>query len=519
MADRVNGFKVSCLGGLDTNRDLLVQGQQYPGSATQLVNYEPALTGGYRRVSGYTNSYGTVPGTASVLGVAVVENLNNNIFACRKPTTGTDYFYRWNTSTSAWVAITTPGTVTMTGVKKVRFADYNWGTQKVVMVDGINPAAIYNGTTYTQLTGPNSPPAPKYVDAFHNHLFFAGCPTEPYNLYFASPYTDGDFNPANGAGVLNVGFEIVQLKQFRDILYIFGKNDIKQLKGVSVADFVLSEVTTNLGCIVPDSVVELGGSLIFLSADGFRPIAGTANNDDVELQILSKRIQFTVNLIIKDIITESIDPETISAVVIRNKSQFRFFNPRDTSFGLLGGLREGAQGGFALEYSQLAGFDATCAASNFIGPEEIVIHGDVDGKVHRQELGTSFAGQPILSVYQTPYYYFDDPTVRKNFYSITTFLRNEGPAQIALSVSYDFDDTVGVYNPANYELTTAGAAAYYNEAIYDAAALYDGNPSPVRRTPFAGSGFSVAFKYVTNDLNASHTIQGLVLNFAMNDRR
>ena len=148
MADRISAFKVSSLGGLDTNRDVLAQGEIYPGSATQLINYEPALTGGYRRISGYSNDYGTVPGTASVLGVAVVENLNNNIFACRKPSTGTNYFYRWNTATSAWVAITTPGTVTMTGVKKVRFAEYNWGVQKVALVDGINPAAIYDGTTF-----------------------------------------------------------------------------------------------------------------------------------------------------------------------------------------------------------------------------------------------------------------------------------------------------------------------------------------------------------------------------------
>lgn len=518
MADRISSYRVSCVGGLDTNRDVLVQGEQYPGSATQLINYEPSLTGGYRRISGYTNSYGTVPGTGSVLGVAVIQNLKDNIFACRKPSAGTDYFYYWNKATSNWVAITTPGTVTMTGVKKVRFSDYNWGGQKVVLADGINPAAFYDGTTYTQITGAGAPPTPKYVDVFQNHLFFAGCPSEPYNLYFAAPYTDSDFTPANGGGVINVGFEIVQIKQFRDFLYIFGKNEIKQLSGTNIANFVLGGVTTNLGCVVPDSVVELGGSLIFLSADGFRPIAGTANNNDVELQLLSKRIQFTINLIIRDIITEAIDPETITSVVVRNKSQFRFFSPRDTSFGVLGGLRESNQG-FALEYSQLSGIAATCAASNFVGPEEFVIHGDTTGKVHRQELGTSFAGTSILSVYQTPYYYFEDPTARKNFYSVTTFLRNEGPAQIALSISYDFDDTVGVYNPANYELTTEGAAAYYNEAIYDAAAIYDGNPSPVRRTTFSGSGFSIAIKYVTNDTNASHTIQGLVLNFAMNDKR
>jgi hypothetical protein len=29
----------------------------------------------------------------------------------------------------------------------------------------------------------------------------------------------------------------------------------------------------------------------------------------------------------------------------------------------------------------------------------------------------------------------------------------------------------------------------------------------------------VAFKYVTNDTNASHTVQGIVLNYSVNDRR
>jgi hypothetical protein len=87
------------------------------------------------------------------------------------------------------------------------------------------------------------------------------------------------------------------------------------------------------------------------------------------------------------------------------------------------------------------------------------------------------------------------------------------------SVSYDFEDSINVYNPANFNINTTGSASYYNEAIYDSTAIYDGNPSPVVKTPFTGSGFSVAFKYVTNDQNASHTIQGLVLNYSMNDRR
>lgn len=518
MADRISGYIVNCIGGLDTNKDVLSQGRDTPGSATQLINYEPSTTGGYRRISGYANSYGTLAGTGAVLGVAVAEGINNSIFACRRPSSGTNYFYRWNTATSAWVAVTTPGTVTMVGVKKVRMFRYNWVSSKLFLTDGINPAATYDGTTYTQITHSLAPSAPKYASSFKNHMFLAGDASEPFNLYFSAPLAETDFNPANGAGVINVGFEIVQIKPFRDTLYIFGKNAIKALQGTNIADFVVSEVTSNLGCVASDSVVELGGSLLFLGPDGFRPVAGTNKIGDVELETISKQIQFTINAILQELVAESLDPDLVSSVVIRKKSQFRFFIPTEGTFGLIGGLRQ-REGGIGFEYSQLFGIAATCAASGYVGIDEIVIHGDATGKVHRQETGSSFNGSEILSIYQTPYYYFEDPTVRKNFYNITTLLRSEGVASIALSVSYDFDDTQGVFSPANYSLTTTGAAAYYNEAIYDAAAIFSGNPSPVEKTNIEGSGFSIAFKYVTNDTNASHTIQGLVLNYSMNDRR
>jgi hypothetical protein len=519
MADRINAYKVTCVGGLNTHKDVLSQGELEPGSAYQMINYEPSITGGYRRISGYTNSYGTVPGTGNVLGVAVIDKLNDGIFACRAPTgASTAYFYRWNDTTDVWNTVSTPITVTMTGVVKVRFTPFNWGAPRVALTDGINPAAIYNGTTYTQITDANAPNSPKYAATFKNHLFLAGDPSDAHNLYISAPLAESDFNPANGAGVINVGFDIVQIKQFRDTLFIFGKNAIKSLTGSNIADFVLNEVTSNLGCIVPDSVIEIGGSLLFLGPDGFRPVAGTAKIGDVELETVSKKIQATINAIYNEYQSVGANVESLSSVVLRKKSQFRFFIPNAGSFGIIGGLRETANG-IGFEYGQLFGVYATCAASSYLGNDEVVIHGDSAGKVQKQESGTSFGGDPILSVYQTPYYYFEDPTVRKNFYRITTFLRSEGTINIALSVSYDFDDTVGVFNPANYTLTNEGSAAYYNEALYDAAAIYDGNPSPVLKTNISGSGFSVAYKYVTNDTNASHTIQGLVVNYAFNDRR
>jgi hypothetical protein len=512
MPDDLGSFKVFCSGGLNTSRDVLSQGEISPGSAISMINYEPAVAGGYRKISGYSNDYGTVPGTADVLGVCVVNGINNGILACRKPSSGNNYLHYWNTSTSAWVAVTTSGSPTMTGVTKVRFSKYNWSGPAVLLTDGINPAAVYNGTTYTQVTHASAPNSPKYSSVFKNHIFLAGDSSDPFNLYFSAPYSATDFSPANGAGVINVGFPIVQIKPFRDALYIFGSNNIRKLVGNNIADFVVENVTDDLGCMATDSVIEIGGDLLFLSQDGIRPVSGTDKIGDVNLETVSKDIQS----VFTDIVF-NVDLDGLNAVVLRQKTQFRIFFKASDSQGIVGGFRQ-TEGGLQLEYGQLLGIEATCADSGYIGQYEFVIHGDSSGKVHRQERGNSFNGLDIFSVYQTPYYHMEDPEQRKIVYSVNTYLRSEGDNQIVLSVLYDYED-FNTLNPNNYTLTTAGAAAYYNEALYDSTAIFDGNPSPVQRVNVSGSGRAVSFKYVTNDDNASHSIQGLVVVYGLGDKR
>jgi hypothetical protein len=499
-------------GGLNTSRDVLSQGETSPGSAIALINYEPAVTGGYRKINGYSNDYGTVPGTGDVLGVCVVNGIQDGILACRTPSSGNNYLHYWDVSADDWVAVTTAGSPTMSGVTKVRFTKYNWGAPKVLLTDGINPAATYDGTTYTQITHANAPTDPKYSTVFQNHMFLAGDPAENTNLYFSAPYDETDYAPASGAGVINVGFPIVAIKPFRDALYVFGTNNIRKLVGNNIANFILENVTDDLGCLASDSVIEIGGDLLFLSQDGLRPVSGTNKIGDVNLETISKDIQS----VFTDIVF-NVDLEGLNAVVIRQKTQFRIFFKAADSQGIIGGFRQ-TQGGLQFEYGQLLGIEATCADSGYIGQNEFVIHGDSSGKVHRQERGNSFDTNSIFSVYQTPYLHMQDPELRKIIYTVATYLRSEGDNSIVLSAVYDYED-FNTLNPNNYTLTTAGAAAYYNEALYDSTAIYDGNPSPVKRTNISGSGRAVSFKYVTNDTSASHSIQGLVVTFGVGDRR
>ena len=497
MADNLASFKVFCQGGLNTSRDVLSQGETQPGSAISLINYEPAVTGGYRKISGFSNDYGTVTGKAntSVLGVCVANGVNDGILACRAPSSGSNYLHYWDTSTSAWVAVTTSGSPTMSGVTKVRFTKYNWGNPKVLLTDGINPAATYDGTTYTQITHADAPSTPKYSSIFQNHIFLSGDSTEPTNLYFSAPYNETSFAAGDGAGVINVGFPIVATKAFRDQLFIFGVNNIKKLVGNNISNFVLETVTDDLGCLATDSVIEIGGDLLFLSQDGLRPISGTDKIGDVNLETVSKDIQSIFTDIIFDI-----DLEGLNAVVIRQKTQFRYFFAGADTQGIIGGFRQ-TPNGLQFEYSQMLGITATCSDSGYIGQNEFVIHGDDNGKVHRQERGFDFDGENIISIFQTPFYHMQDPEQRKVFYTVATYLRSEGNNEIVMSAIYDYAD-VDTLNPTNFNLSTEGAAAYYNEALYNSTAIFDGNPSPVQRTNITGSGKSASFRYVTNSSDA-----------------
>ena len=511
MAENLASFKVFCQGGLNTSRDVLSQGETQPGSAISLINYEPAVTGGYRKISGFSNDYGTVTGTGKVLGVCVANGINDGILACRAPSSGSDYLHYWDTATEAWVAVTTSGSPTMTGVTKVRFTKYNWFGPKVILTDGVNPAAIYDGTSYTQITHTNAPSAPKLSHIYKKHMFLAGDPNEETMLYFSAPYDETDFSSGSGADGINVGFPIVAIKSFRDALYIFGTNNIRKLVGNNIADFVLQEVTDDLGCLATDSVIEIGGDLLFLSQDGLRPISGTDKIGDVNLETVSKDIQSIFTDIIFDI-----DLEELNAVVIRQKTQFRYFFAGSDTQGVIGGFRQ-TPNGLQFEYSQMLGLTATCSNSGYIGQDEYVIHGDSTGKVHRQEKGTDFNGEDIFSLFQTPFFHMQDPEQRKIFYNVATYMRSEGNNEIVMSAVYDYDD-VNILSPSNFTLTTDAAAAYYNEALYDSTAIFDGNPSPVQRTNISGSGKSASFKFVTSDSNASHSIQGLVITFGVGDR-
>ena len=558
MPDQIQSFKLVCSGGLNSNENHLDLSDNSPGAATRMLNFEPSLFGGYRRIEGYElydSDYGEVTvagsttGQGKVLGIAIFKNdvtSGTTIIAARQDAGASTYSFYYYTASIGWRkftldhSVTRPMTLNGLTVNRLRHQQFNFGTgNNICFVDGVNPAIVFNGTNWKEIKSSHSGGyhasnntaggnqalnAPALVDVFENHLFIGGHEANRAAIAHSAPNDAYTWTSAAGAGQVASGFDVVQIKPFRDNLFVFGSKNIKKITVNASNAFALENVTTNIGCVARDSVHEIGGDLMFLSPSGFRPVAGTSRIGDVELETISKKIQTTLVDIIKNE-----DMDALTGVVIRSKSQVRYFisstvqgtllDPSD-SVGVIGSLTE-SSGSIEWEFGQLLGIRASCCTSDYVGTEELILHADFDGKVYRQEKGTSFNGQNILSVYATPYLDFGETEQRKVIRKLNTFVRAEGPFEMNLAIDYDWGD----YNtavPSTYTQTSAGAPTTYagrNITYSGTNVVYGGASKPVMTSDIQGSGFSVRATFVTDGQSEPFSIQGLVFEFSAAGRR
>ena len=547
MVDQVESLKVICSGGLYSSENHLNLSDNLPGSASQLINYEPSLFGGYRRINGYEKwdsmypEVGAGNAEGKVLCVAYYRNEHLGspyLIAARKDKSEDTYSFWYHTPYIGWRKMGHTERAFSRGLRtvdKVRFVQYDFGSgSHIVFVDGVNAAAMYDGKDWFDITpsgdgteaaagGDQALAHPSLVDVFENHVFYSGDDVYQSVVAHSAPRNAIDLTNANGAGQLISGFRVVQIKPFRDNLFVFGSNSIKKIVTDLEVGFVQEQVTANVGCVSPDSVVEVGGDLMFLAPDGLRPVAGTSRIGDVELETISKAI--------KSLLVDAVAGTQIPAfngVVVRAKSQVRYFVDEgsggtdvENSMGLVGAMADG-KNGMGWEFGRLVGIRATCCTSEYIGAEEFVLHGDYDGIVYRQEVGSSFDGRDIVAVYRTPYLDIGETEVRKTVFKVNTFIRAEGPFEMNLGLDYDWGD-YNTAKPATYFQASLGGPTVYgggDSVAYGAPnIIYGGSSKPIIVSDVQGSGFSVRATYVTVGQSKPYSIQGLVFEYSVEGRR
>jgi len=501
MADeaQLSPFVFACQGGLVLDQSTFAM---QPGMALELQNFEPDISGGYRRISGYAKwNTNIVPQTAaSTEPVLMVAHFNSKVIAAR----GTKIYEAG--TTGSWSEIDTG----RTGAGRYTFFRYNLaGTDFIIWADGANHATKYDGTTLTDINASGAPANPKFVTGFKDHLFFAGASSTPQQLTFTAPFTDNDFQTSNGAGTIKVDSNITGLFPFRDALFIFCEERIFKLTGSALADFAIQPVTREIGCLNGFTIQEFAGDIVFLGPDGLRTVAGTERIGDVELGTISRPVQKRFQ--------ELTDVDEFTSLVIPDKTQYRIFfsnaaTARASTEGIICVRR-----GEGYEFGDTLGIRASATDSTVVAGTSFILHGDFDGFVYRQEQGNDFDGSQIVGKYRSPDLTMGDAGIRKNFQRVIINYAPEAAVNADLFLRYDYE-APDVARPAAYPFDTSTVVAVYGSAIYNTS-TYGGQTNPLVRQPVEGSGFAVALRVNDRGTSAPYSLKGFQLEFDAGARR
>jgi hypothetical protein len=497
----------NCQGGLVLNRSTFMM---QPGEALELINFEPDIEGGYRRINGFSKYVSAVvPYTSSASEkVLMVATFGDYVLAAR----GTK-IYSATAGGSSWTERDTG----RTSAGKYNFERFNFdGTDKIVVVDGANYPTIFNSSLSATDASTSSIEGSKYVAAFKNHMFYAGKSTTKQEIVFSQPFDEDAFNSGSGAGSIKVDDTVTGLKVFRDNLFIFCENRIFKVSGSTSSDFAVTAVTRDIGCINGDTIQEFAGDLIFLGPDGLRTVAGTARIGDVELGTISSNVQ--------SIFDENLSSASeFESVVIPDKTQYRIFFTKST-------VAQNATKGVAcvlkgqsFEFSELRGIRPACTDGFVSSGDVIILHGDYsNGYIYRQESGNDFDGTAINGKYRSPDMTFGDAGIRKHMQRVIINYAPESTIDADLFLRYDYEAKDSP-RPAAYALDSSDIAAVYGVTTYGGSSTsygtYGGASQPLVRQPVEGSGFAVALRVNDGGSTAPYSLKGFQLEYQLGARR
>lgn len=398
---------------------------------------------------------------------------------------------------------------------KLRFTKYRVnGVDKVAGVDGVNAPFIWDGTTFTEMTSaPSDVIGASFITYHKNQMFFAKGET----LTFTSPYTDADFNAANGSGVITIGGTITGIIPFRESLIIFTDKTINQLVGNTLQDFVLQPVTKNVGCVAPDTIQEIGGDVIFLGPEGLRLFSATDRVGDFNLGVVSKPIQSEMTSLISN-------STSFASCVIKQKSQYRIFgyssNVSTTNAkGVLGTQMVGDNTS-TMAWGETLGIKAYVADGDYEDQTETLIFAHDDGYIYQMEDGNSFDGENIVASFATPFVSINDPRIRKTFYKLFLYTDPQGGVTTSVNLKLDFD-TLGSVQPDTIQLSNeAGTVGFYGSsgARYGTT-VYGSKLVKQFETQVIGSAFSVSLQFVSDSQNPPFSLDAATLEYTTHDRR
>lgn len=447
-----------------------------------------------------------VPGSGAIRGGFF---FNDVCYAFRDTLDGTaKKLYR--SSATGWQEVDLGGiTLEPGGFTFTRLLNYVTYQKSIVGVDGVNPAFLFDGTTFTQIsTGlPAADEKPIALEVLPSEIVLLAY--EEGSVQYSAIGDPNDWDGANGAGEFVVADDIQELDiQAKDACAIICRNRTYILYGATPSEFNLTNLNSNTG-IIKGTVQTIGDS-VYLDDRGLTRLSRVQQFGNFDMTSMSQKVAPLLR---------AYRGKVNCSIVIREKNQYRLF------FNDGRGLIVTFFGPEILGYST---FDlgatarvATCSwSAEKNDGSEVGFIGSADGYVYQLERGTSFDGDNIETVLRSSFSAFGPELVNivKRVTRVTVEAKVVNDVTLRFMPEYDYSDPE---LPAHdLELVeTIGGGGYWGEAIFNetywsAASLYRADVYTEGR----GSNISV-FVRTTSNVASPHILTSVVFRYIVLDRR
>jgi len=461
------------------------------GRAIVAQNYEAAMSGGYRRMDGYTLYDGSaspavVAGSGDILGVW---EYNDVVYAFRNNAAGTACIMHKSTS-SGWDVVNL-GVITLVAGGSFEFVNHNFtgssATEKMYGVDGKNKAFQFDGTTFTQLTTGMTTDTPTHVGVHKNHLFLSFDGGSIQHSGVGDP-TSWTLN--TGAGELGIGTEITNIDSMRgNALVIAGADRISVLYGTSSADWDLKSFSTELG-VVTNTTEVIDAGLVWFNGRNVTYMSTTQAFGDFNTASLST----LVTKLLSDRLTK-----VVGSSVNYEKNQYRlFFNDKTVAVATIVNNKLLGWTSWLIDHVP------TAVSSKYMGC--------TDGSVMALDTGTSFNGGDIDSFLRLVFNSFKTPHRQKRFRKLLLEMEVGSQATMQMVADYGYGvETSSISDP----LTVAGSGGYWDTVDW---ADFNWSATIVSQMEAVlnGSGRNMStLIYHSSSSDPSFTVQGVSVNYSI----
>ena len=459
--------------------------QLQPGNAIAAVNYECPITGGYRRIDGYTQLGPEVPGEGPMLGVATFHDRH---YAIRRDGAEAT-LYRLNDAQDAWLTVAEglhPG--------RHEFDEGNLyateGGTALYGVGGGKPFELAQDETVTVLEDAQA--GATMIALHRTHLilgFDAG------SLQFSGIGDPANWDAATGgAGEIGVGQTLTGLvKGVGGVLHILCRDSIQTWRGSSLADGELQVTVPGAG-----ARRYSGQSMMMPFFVGERGITNLQSSNEFG--------DFTAlqpGRVVEPLFTRArLADRVVASAVSKAKGQYRvFFDDRSALYVSPTGITR-------VEFPDQITVTHT---AEFSSGEEVLLVGDDQGRVHRLDSGDSFNGEPIRAFLTLAFNDLQAAGTRKRFRRAIFDIRSGSSARVWVQPDFGYGDpdTARARRTAMDYVLSGGLwnADRWNEFRWTVTLLGEEN------VDCPGTANSINFAIFSEDIAEPHELLGYELQY------